>query len=50
MARMKNYETVSYTHLDVYKRQAYNSADAAMIIGKKSTEIEEILGLSLIHI
>ena len=44
-------EPVSYTHLDVYKRQAFmkGAAIADKVIGKGAAALM-VLGLSLIHI
>ena len=34
MENIKYYKTVSYTHLDVYKRQVYDGTSAIMLSGE----------------
>ena len=45
---------VSYTHLDVYKRQALDGAPASRFLAELKTALESftalLIGLSLIHI
>ena len=36
-----NYDAVSYTHLDVYKRQIYNSLDAPLLVYMQTNYLKD---------